>query len=219
MFYLNPTKRGVGVELWGTSTDLRIIYQVFTDLWDLDDNDKLTENILGAFLYEVRHAEQGDRLIRENSHFTIIREPHCGCQISWVQLLFFIAFVNYKKSLCPRNKLLDAVILQLEYWTEKALVEYDNKTGQLMLSFVGKSLDGSNPYLYYAMRSANLNFFELRGGKKAFHQLPELMKKGVRGTVAYKAIRNSLLSRAKELGCEPDELDLDEDDAVYDIQW
>ncbi|MEB2782157.1 hypothetical protein U3A58_17325 [Algoriphagus sp. C2-6-M1] len=218
MFYLNPTKRGVGVELWGTSADLRLMYQVFSDLWDLDD-DKLTENILSAFLYEVRHADQGDRLIRENSHFSIERESHFGCQISWVQLLYFIAFVNHKKSLHPRNKLLDAIIFQLEYWTEEALVEYDGKTGQLMLTYVGKSLDGSNPHLYYFMRLANLKFFELKGGKRAFHQLPELMKEGVKGTVAFKTIRNRLILKAKELGCDPGELDLDEDDAVYDIQW
>lgn len=218
MFYLNPTKRGVGVELWGTSADLRLMYQVFSDLWDSDD-DKLTENILSAFLYEVRHADQGDRLIRENSHFSIERESHFGCQISWVQLLYFIAFVNHKKSLHPRNKLLDAIILQLEYWTEEALVEYDGKTGQLMLTYVGKSLDGSNPHLYYFMILANLKFFELKGGKRAFHQLPELMKEGVKGTVAYKTIKNSLLLRAKELGCDPDELDFDEDDAVYEIKW
>lgn len=219
MFYLRPTKRGYGVELWGTSHALRTIYQVFSELWDIDQSDKLTENMLSAFLYEVRHADQGGRLIRENSHFSIERVSHYGCQISWVQLLFFIGFVNHKKSLFPQNKLLNAIIFQIEYWTDEALVEYDKKTGQIMLSYVGKSLDGSNPYLYYYMRLTNLKFFELKGGKKAFSQLPQLMKSGVPGTSAYQRIKRSLLLRAKELECDPGELDLDEDNAVYNVPW
>ncbi|WP_394340953.1 DUF6904 family protein [Pleomorphovibrio marinus] len=104
--------------------------------------------MLSAFLYEVRHTYQGDRIIRESSHFSIERVSYYGCQISWVQLLFFIGFVNHKKSLFPQNKLLDAIILQIEYWTVEALVEYEKKAGQKMLSYDGKSLDGSNPYLY-----------------------------------------------------------------------
>lgn len=219
MFYLNPTKRGIGVELWGSSSDLRIIYQVFTDLWDFDNQDILSENIFSSFLFEIRHADQGDLLKREYNHFSLIKEQYFGCQFSWVQLFFFIAFVNYKKSLYRRNKLLDSIILQLEYWVEYALIEYDKKIGPQIASYLGNSLDGSNPFLYHTMRILNFRFFELRGGKNSFKKLPEILEGGVKGTKDYIEIRNNLLKRAIELGCEINELELDDDNSVYNVRW
>ena len=199
MFYLIPTKRGFGA--------------------DLEEDDPNVYSILSNFLYHIRHAHQGDDFCRDSSHLILEPIPYYGFQISWVQLLIFIALINYKKSKHPRNKLLDGVLLQIEYWTEEALSRYDKKTGKVMKSYVGNVLDGSNPYLYYYLRRINATFFELKGGKKAFHELPELMTWAMKGTPTYNSIKVEILEAAKKFKCQPSEVDINDDDSIYEIKW
>ena len=219
MFYLIPTKRGLGVEFWGSYEDLRKAYELFYAFWELDFEEPNRENLISNICYEIRHAYQGDRLKRVSSHFLPNLAQYFGFQISWVQLLFLIAFVKNKKSESPRNKLLEGFLLQIEYWTEKSLESYDPKIGKLVLPFVGEKIDGGNPYIYYYMRVINADFFSLKGGKRGFKELPELLISGIKGTPSFNAIKKSLNKSAKKFGYSPLEIDLVEDDSVYEIKW
>ncbi|MBW3467498.1 DUF6904 family protein [Arthrospiribacter ruber] len=219
MFYLLPTKRGLGVEFWGSYDDLRTIYEVLYSFWEVDFYEPNRESLISSICYEIRHAYQGDRLNRESSHFGHDPVAHYGFQISWVQLLFLIAYINHKKSSSSRNKLLDGIMLQIEYWTEKSLESFDIKTGKMLIPFVGNTLFGGNPYIYYYMRLVNADYFALGGGKNGFNQLPKLLASGVKGTELFKSIKRSLLKSAKEFQCDPLEIELDEDESIYLIEW
>lgn len=110
-------------------------------------------------------------------------------------------------------------MLQIEYWTEKSLESYDPKVGKLILTFVGEKLDGGNPYVYYYMRVINAEFFSLKGGKRGFKELPELLISGIKGTPSFNAVKKRLNQSAKKFGCSPLEIDLIEDDSIYEIKW
>ena len=38
MFYLIPTKNGIGVEIWGTYDDIRTIHSVVQNFWGNEEN-------------------------------------------------------------------------------------------------------------------------------------------------------------------------------------
>ncbi|MDO9553305.1 hypothetical protein [Rhodonellum sp.] len=219
MFYLIPTKRGLGVEFWGSYNDLCTIYEVISTLWDLEIQKTTAENMLSDFLFNIRHAYQGDHFTRTSSHFLSDSVPSFGFQISWVQLIFVISFINSEKTKYPKNKLLEGILLQMEYWVETALVSFDKKVGMLMQTFIGQSIDGANPFIYYYMRRINAEFFGLKGGKKGFKDLPELVSWGIKGTKGYNLLKIEIIKSAIKIGCDPIELDLDEDQNIYSIQW
>ena len=66
MIYLIPTKRGIGVEMWGTYEDLKTLHEVVGRFWN-DENyesNKGFENrdsLLSSFSYEIRKAKEGRR--------------------------------------------------------------------------------------------------------------------------------------------------------------
>jgi len=70
------------------------------------------------------------------------------------------------------------------------------------------------------MRSINLDYFLLGGGKRAFRKLPELLKKGIFFTEEYESFKTFLENDAKRLGCAINDMDINDDDVYYDeIKW
>lgn len=100
MLYMVPTKRGVGVELWGTRGDLEYFYDAITDFFLGEDklNFPGAENrlkLLSSFSYEVRKAYEGARLKRSFGHFSMEDQACLGTQFSWVHALFSLAGLKY----------------------------------------------------------------------------------------------------------------------------
>lgn len=100
MIYTIPTKRGLGVELWGTYDDLKTLYAVIGRFWNqeeflnntgFDNRDKL----ISGFSYEIRKAYDGNRLKQQYSRFSLEQIPHFGVKLSWVHVLFSISALRY----------------------------------------------------------------------------------------------------------------------------
>lgn len=111
---------------------------------------------------------------------------------------YLLAYINNKKSSSSQNKLLDRIMLQIEYLTEKSLEFFDIKTGKLLIPFVGNSSLGENPFVNNYMRLVNAEYFALGGGEKGFKQLPNLLVYGIKGTQAFNAIKRSIIMAAKK---------------------
>lgn len=157
MIYMVPTKRGVGVQIWGTYDDLDF--------------------------FRGGPTEKTDR------HFSMEDLQYLGTQISWVHFLFTLAGLKYAMNYQGMSKMDVALILQLEYWLEKA------------------------------MRSTNADFIMLGGGKRAFRKLPELLKKGVLGNDEYHDYKDVLMKEAKRLNCTIDNLEIMDDHVNYEMPW
>lgn len=98
--YMVPTKRGVGVQLWGTHDDLEYFYNTITVFFLGDDKPNVpgAENrlkLLSSFSYEVKKAYEGARLKRSYGHFSLGDQPYLGVEISWVHFLFSLAGLKY----------------------------------------------------------------------------------------------------------------------------
>jgi hypothetical protein len=224
MFYIIPTKKGLGVELWGSFEDLQNVYSVIGKFWN--DENRLTDKgfesrdkLLSGFSYELRKAHEGRRLKRDQSHFSFEKAEHLGCQISWVHFIFSLSALRYNMRFYESNKFDIATILQLEFWLEKAMKAYDEVGAKKLVGFVDDGIYAGNDNIYLFMRGINLDYFKLGGGKRSFRKLPELLKRGIFYSDDYKDYTDFLEKEAKRLKCKVADLELSDDDIDYEAEW
>ncbi len=225
MIYILPTKRGLGVELWGTNQDLHNFYEVVGKFWN-DENKfnikgfESRDKVISGFSYEIRKAYEGKRLKRKNSPFSFDEIECFGTRISWVHFLFAITALKFNMRYCETNKYDIAMFLQIEFWLEKAMNSYDEVGANSLIGYIEDGLYGANEYIYLYMRSINLDYFLLGGGKRAFRKLSQLLRKGVFCTDEYKAYKNLLEIDSKRLQCSINDLEINDDYIKYeDIVW
>jgi len=216
MIYILPTKRGLGVELWGTHEDLSNLHAVISKFWSdekylnhpgYENRDKL----ISGFSYEIRKGFEGSRLKRKTGHFSYENSEYFGCQLSWIHFLFSLSALRYNMRLSEANKFDISIMLQLEFWLAKAMRSYDEIGANELGAFIDGGLYEGNKYLYQFMRSINVDYFLLGGGKKAFRKLPELLTRGVLLSEEYKLYTEFLGEESKRLGCEISDMEIDDD--------
>lgn len=222
MLYMIPTKKGMGVELWGTHNDLDALYSFIGKFWDSENHlyhegVESRDKLISVLSYDVRIAKSNRALFRTKSHFSSEKQDYCGVQISWVQLLFCLAAIKYNMKFYPTNKLDVSIILQLEYWLEKAMINYDAIGAKKLIGFIEGGIYGANEYIYHYWRIVNFDFFILGGGKRAFRQLPKLLKRGVYYTPQYLEYASYLEKEAEQFDCEVLDLEIDDDHVDYSI--
>ncbi len=224
MIYIEPTKRGIGVKIWGTYGDLNILYEVIGKFWDnehsfdkegFDSRDK----VISIFSYDIRKAQEGLRLKKKAGNSFFEEGPYFGTQISWVEFLFSLTALKYNMRFKETSKLDISVILQLEYWLEKAMYAYDEIGAKELVGFIDGGIYGANKYLYFYMRSIHLDFLLLDGGKRSFRRLPSLLKRGAFYTDAYEEYEVFLKKEAERLNCDIHNMEIDDNDIDYDVKW
>lgn len=225
MIYIIPTKRGIGVELWGTSDDLESLYDFVGKFWHGEDDvnylgSENRDKLINGFSYEIRKAKEGSRLKRRTSHFSTDMQPYLGSQITWVDFLFSLTAVKYHMRFKETNKFDISQILLLEFWLEKAMKTYDEKGAKALTGFIDDGLYTANNNIYQCMCSVNLDFLRLGGGKDAFRSLPKLLKRGIYHTKEYREYEQFLEKEAKRLGCDAGELEMNDEDFDYEnLKW
>lgn len=225
MLYTVATKRGIGIQLWGTYDDLTMIYEVIGKFWNKEDylNKKGFENrdkLISGFSYDLRKGFEGSRLKKNTSPFSFREIEYFGTQFSWVHIIFALSSIKYNMRYIESSKFDISIILQLEFGLEKAMYAFDSTGAKELSPFLDDAIYGSNEYIYQYMRSINLEYFLLGGGKKAFRMLPNLLKRGIFGTSEYKSYLETLQKDANKFGCEITELEIDDDQFEYDkVKW
>lgn len=225
MLYIIPTRKGIGVELWGTFDDLDMLYDLIGKFWNdesyLNRKGYVNRNkLISSFSYEIRKAYDNQRLLRAKSHFSRDEQVYYGTNFSWVHMLFTLTAIKYNMRFYQTNKLDIATILELEYWLENAMNTYDEVGAKMLIGYIEDGLYGGNEYIYQYMRSINVDFILLGGGKRAFRKLPNLLKRGAYFSEEYKAYAKLLENEAKNLGCEAADLEIDDSDIDYEgIHW
>lgn len=224
MFYIIPTKRGLGVELWGTFDDLKNIYDVVGKFWNNDNKlpDKgfaSRDKLLSAVSYDLRKAHEGRRLKRDKSHFSLDEITYFGCKISWVHFIFSLHALRYNMRFYETNKFDIATMLQLEFWLEKSITTFDGPGAAKLIAFIDSGIHAGNNNIYLFMRSINIDYFQLGGGKRNFRKLPNLLKRGVLYSDEYKSYTAFLEIEAKKLKRNVIDLELNDEHVDYEIEW
>ena len=164
-------------------------------------------------------SSEGARLKRPTGHFSMEDLQYLGTQISWVHFLSTLAGLKYAMNCQGMSEMDVALILQLEYWLEKAMRSYDPKGAEQLVDYINGGLYGGNDFIYHYMRSTNADVIMLGGGKRAFRKLPELLKKGVVGNDEYHDYKDVLMKEAKRLNCTIDNLEIMDDHVNYEMPW
>ena len=112
-----------------------------------------------------------------------------------------------------------AMFLHLEYWIERAMESYDSIGAKKLLPFLNDAINAGNEYLYLYMRNINATFFEMKGGKNSFRKLADLLRTSIYSTEEYIDLLNFLQSEAKKHNCVIEDLELNDDDDIYEIEW
>ncbi|MFK7048960.1 hypothetical protein FLACOL_01315 [Flavobacterium columnare] len=225
MIYIIPTKRGIGVELWGNYEDFKNLYSFISQFWNREntltkEDFKNRDTLLSSFSYEIRKAKDGNRLTREANHFSNEKQEYLGCQFSWVHFIFSLTALKYNMRYQETTKYDISQILLIEFWLEKAMKNYDEIGSASLVGYIEGGIHGGNELIYQYMKSINLDFFLLGGGKKAFRKLPKLLQKGVFLTHEYNEYQKLLEEDAKRLNCKMYELEVNDDFFDYDkIKW
>jgi len=224
MIYTVPTKKGLGIEIWGTRDDLEYFYDIVSKFWNdssLSDlkgyEDK--NNLISSFSFALRKASYGSRLNRTHSHYSLEQIPYSGFQISWVHIIFSLSALKYNMKVTGINKADIAIFLHLEYWIERTMNDYDKIGAVNLLPYLDDAINAGNEHLYLYMRHIDSTFFSLGGGKNSFRKLAKLMRTAVYGTDEYNDLLNFLKSEAKKHNCKVEDLELNDDDKIYAIQW
>lgn len=215
-----PTKKGFGIEIWGTENDLESFYDVISQFWNDEHFSHIRgyENrnkLISGFSYEMRKAMEGSRQKRKTSHFSLTQNEYLGTKVSWVHFLFSLAAIRQNMRFVPANKYEIAMILQIEYLLERAMREFDEVGAKQLIPFLENAIFSSNEYLYQYMRSINVDYFLLGGGKGAFRKLSILMMRSVYYSAEYSDYLRLLEKDAKNLKCEINELEINDDDIDY----
>ncbi len=225
MFYIIPTKRGLGVELWGSYDDIRTIHSIIGKFWNqeaflakkgFDNRDKL----ISGFSYVIRKAYEGSQLTRVHGHYSYEQIPQFGCQISWIHFLFSLSALRTNMHYIESDKYDLGIFLQLEHELEIAMRKFDEQGARQLQHFISDGIYMANPYLYQFMRSINADYFELRGGKTAFRKLSKMLKRAMYGTDKYNEYNAFLTVEAQRLNCDINDLELTDDHIDYEnIKW
>lgn len=219
-----PTKNGLGIEIWGTRDDMEYLYEIISKFWNdeaffhikgYEDKNKL----ISSFSYELRKASYGSRLIKNHSHYSVEEIPYVGFKISWPHIIFSIVALRYNKRMVDSNKADIAMFLHLEYWIEQAMESYDSLGAKKLLPFLDSAVNAGNEYLYLYMRHINATFFKMKGGRNSFRKLADIMRVSIYFSDEYKDFLNFLQFEAKKYNCSIDELELSDDDNIYEIEW
>lgn len=224
MFYTVPTKGGLGIELWGTYDDLNMLYGVVGKFWNNErlkpvPGSKNREKLISGFSYEIRNACQGIRLMRESAHFSVETIPHFGCEISWPHMLFSLTVLRYNAHFVAPGKFELGILLVLEHWLQRSMEEFDQEGAALLSPFLEGAIYAANPCLYQFMRSINMEYFLLGGGKESFRKLPKLLNRTQYPGPGYDNYMGFLAKEAERLKCDAAELEFEEEKALYEIEW
>lgn len=224
MLYTTHTKRGLGVQVWGSYDDLRTLYDIISKFWNVPEFEHISgfENrneLISSFSYEVRKGMAGSRVSYKDPRLPENGNQLYGFEVSWVHIIFSLAALKENWNLIPPNKLDLSVFYSLGYWIEDALEAYGSATVDKIKPYLNGAIYGANPCLYQFMRQINMDFFLLEGGKQAFRKLPSLLRASTYGTTEYNKVNNDFEKDAKRSGCRPHEIDFDEESDIYEIVW
>lgn len=225
MIYTKPTKRGLGIEIWGTYDDLYNLYWTLSQFWNQENYLKKAgfesrDTLLSGFFYEIRKAHDGYRLKQAHSHFSLEPNVHYGATISVVHFLFSLAVLRYNARYFQADKYALSVFMKLEFWLADSLEKFDAQSASKLQIYIDGAIDAGNELIYQYMRSINFEFFLKGGGVSQFRKLPDLMRRSVAVTREYEEYRRFLESEAKRLGCQLNDIEIDDDSFDYDaIKW
>lgn len=221
MLQAHPTKKGTGIEIYGTHDDLVTLYhtvhKIATTLDEYNNFHKAQSQLLMNFAYEIRKGYDGCRLVSDTTSDDEIVTRLYGFQLVWTDILIFISTLRHNAGYLKTNRLDQANMYILEDVTEKALFAYDAEGANEIKNFIGQRIDITNKLSFIIYQALQIKYVTSPSGKKRFRNIPNLLITHFSGWLPeYKEFVHSLELSAKDNKCEITDLEFKD---FPDIKW
>lgn len=221
MLQAYPTKKGTGIEIYGTRDDLVVLYETVHKIANtLDEYNKFQKaqfQLLMNFAYEIRKGYEGSRLVNDIPSEDETKIRFYGFQLVWTDVLIFISTLRHNAGYLKTDRLDQANMYILEYITEKALFAYDAEGANNIRNFIGQRIDITNKLSFVIYQALQIKYVTSPAGKKRFRNIPNLLITHFSEWLPeYKSLVHSLEISAKEHNCDITDLEFDD---FPEIKW
>lgn len=220
MLFAKPTPKGTGAEFWGDCNDLESLYDTMSKLATLSEPSESSyarnEQLLSIIPYDLRHAYQEERLVDHNILNGVdTYTTYYGFRADWITILYTISALRYNAGMVDTDQLDQSNLAQFEYWTRKALHEFDPKGAASIEQFINCRINVSTKYVYLIHQDLVYRYFSMRPTKTRFRSIPHLLMSMGYGEKLDAFIKHVELE-AKALGCTIEDLECDD---ITSIIW
>lgn len=202
----NAKKLG-GLSLYGDYHDLRSLYDDVSEVMrtTVFQDDDL---VLNAFLYNIRHAYEGQRTQRTFHKDDQLRKvDYFGVDILWPMFIFSVAFFRWGLAFIDSSKSQQSNAFRLEQITHSLLISADAVVGRQCIEWLRTFSGFPKGYLSQYFDECTHNYILFSDKTKTrFSNLPKILESTFPISKEYKQFEQSLNQKAKEEGCTPHEL-------------
>lgn len=205
MLQANNTKNGTGIAIYGTYTELRMLYDTIHHFAETlseykHKSDAAQSKLLMNFAYEVRKAKDESRL-KDKFEFIGDNTLHelLGFQLVWTDIVIFLNLLRHCAGYTQSDKMHQAILYNLEYAVETAMTDYDPHGAHLVKEFLRYRLNITDEFAFILYQAAHIDFIRQKKGVKRFRELPRLLnnyfskrEKGYTDTVALFVVEASV---------------------------
>lgn len=196
-----------GITLYGDYHDLRNLYDDISMMMrpPAFEEDDL---VLTAFLYDLRHAYEGQRIHRcFESDDDLRNVKYYGVEIIWPMFLFSVGLYRWGLAFIDSNKSQQANAYRLEQVVETTLFEANPHVAEQCMEWLRNFSGYPKGYLsQYFDECAFRYVFHSEDPKKRFASLPIILRSTFPLSDEYRQFEVSLNQKAKEKGCSVQEL-------------
>jgi hypothetical protein len=218
MLIIEPTRYGAGIILWGDSLDLEHLLETIYHVAQEETLGQDVYHFLLGLAYDVRHAFQGDRLVKQIDTLALDEIEYLGEQILWPYFLIQMGILRQGAAYVPTSAAHQADIYRLEYATEQALLDYDTATGRELIVLSRMVSQLPRDYLVEFISDLTYDWIvNSKPGKARFKKLPALLKKCSPYSNEYQRFAEHAHEIAEEKGCSPFDLSIEHD--WPDFKW
>jgi hypothetical protein len=201
------TKRLVGIELFGDYFDLRNLYEDISVVLKapvfVEDN-----KILNEFLYDIRHAYQGQR---ESETFhkddELRKVSYFGVKIPWPKFILAVAYFRWGLAFIDSTKSQQSNAYRLEEITHLYLKNADPNVGEVCINWLQGFTGYPKQYLTQFFDECTYKYiYSYDKTKIRFSNLPQILYSTSILSNEYKQFQTMMEMKAKEKNCSPHEL-------------
>ena len=206
MIISKPTRYGGGLTIWGDYFDLNSLYTTIHKLCDSPPlDDKFGEKLVLALAYDLRHAFQGNRLIRVFGDDKDSKIRCFGVSILWPIYLVQVGLLRWASAFQSTTKLEQSNLFMLEACAQTSLTSYDQKVGESCLKWL--TAFSGLPKNYYTdfIENRTVSFMtEAKPGRTRFKRLPEILRSISPNSKDYRNHARHIEKWAGENGADPE---------------
>lgn len=198
------TKNLAGLTLYGDYHDLKNLYNDVSEAMRspvLNEDDR----IINAFLYDIRHAYEGQRTLHTfHSDDDLRKVEYYGVNILWPMFMFSVAFYRWSLSFIDSSKSQQANAFRLEQIAHSLLTSADYVTGRKCIEWLQYFSGFPKNYLSQYFDECSYKYILFSDKPKTrFSNLPSILRSTFPLSEEYTQFELILNQKAKERGCSP----------------